>query len=136
MAEGGDELRVQLAFVQQQQLRLGQDGGEGIGQVVPELRDRVVDQPSALEQGAVEVPQVMIPQVPHRLPEIRLAHGAENLSRGAFVLSVLGPEENPTPPGAILRPPDGETDGDTLPFELYGGEIMNDGRSIVGEALP
>ena len=78
----------------------------------------------------------MIPQVPHRLPEVRFIGGAEDLRRSALVFRVRRPKMNPPPPRPVLGPADRETDSDTLPFEFYGGEIVNDGGTLVGEALP
>lgn len=78
----------------------------------------------------------MIPQVPHRLPEIGFRRGAEDFRRRALVFGIGRPEVNTAPPSPILGPADRETDSDTLPFEFYGGEIMNDGRTLVGVALP
>ncbi|HWZ29445.1 MAG TPA: hypothetical protein VNX15_12830, partial [Gemmatimonadales bacterium] len=89
-----------------------------------------------LEQRAVEVPQVMIPQVPHRLPEIRFIGGAEDLRRGPLVLGVRGAEQDAPAPSPVFGPADRETDSDTLPFEFYGGKIVNDGWTLVGEAVP
>ena len=91
---------------------------------------------AALEQGAVQVPQVMIPQVPYRLPEIGFGGGAEDLGRRALVLGIRRPEMDTPPPRPVVGPADRETDSDTLPFESYGGEIMNDGRTLVGIGLP
>jgi hypothetical protein len=77
----------------------------------------------------------MIPQVSYRLPEIGFVRGAEDLRRGAFVLGIRRPEMDTPPPRAILGPADREADDDTLPFEFYGGKIMNDGRTLVGKAM-
>jgi hypothetical protein len=77
----------------------------------------------------------MIPQVPHRLPEIRFIRGAEDLRRGPLVLGVRSAEQYAPPPGPVLGPTDRETDSDTLPFEFYGGKIMNDGRTLVRVAM-
>ena len=44
MPERGDQLGIELGFVQQEQLRFRQDGGEGIGQVVAQLREGVFSQ--------------------------------------------------------------------------------------------
>ena len=77
----------------------------------------------------------MIPQVPHRLPEIGFRGGAEDLRRRTLVLGIRRPEMNTPPPRAVLGPADRQTDSDTLPFEFYGGEIMNDGWTLVGKAL-
>lgn len=77
----------------------------------------------------------MIPQVPHGLPKIRFVGGAEDFRRRALVFRIRRPEMNAPPPRAILGPTDRETDGDTLPFEFYGGEIMNDGGALVGRTV-
>ena len=130
------QFRIELGFVQEEQLRLGQNGRERVGKIVPQLGDRVVSQPGGLEQRAVQIPQVMIPQVPHRLPEIRFVGGAEDLRRGPFMLGVRSAEQNAPPPRPVFGPTDRETDSDTLPFEFYGGKIMNDGRTLVGETMP
>ena len=77
----------------------------------------------------------MIPQVPHRLPKVRFVGGAEDFRRRPLVLGIRRPEMNAPPPRPVLGPADRETDSDTLPFEFYGGEIMNDGGTLVGETV-
>jgi len=52
------------------------------------------------------------------------------------VLGVRRSEQNAPAPGPVFGPLDRETDGDTLPFEFYGGKIVNDGGTLVGEAIP
>lgn len=78
---------------------------------------------------------MMIPQVPHGLPKVGFVRGAEDFRRRALVFGIRRPEMNAPPPRAILGPADRETDSDTLPFEFYGGEIMNDGGALVGRTV-
>lgn len=67
----------------------------------------------------------MVTQVAHGEPQILLGNRAENLSRGAFVLGLLGSEMDPAAPHPIVGAPQGEPNGDTLSFESNGGEIVN-----------
>src|SRR5205814_6764318 len=116
-----------IVFVrpQEEQLRFGQNGGEGIGQVVPELADRVrgVDH---LEQRPIQIAQVMVAQVAYRLPQVRLRRGAEDLGRRPLSLGVRRPEQDPAPPHTVLAAAYLEANGDELSVEANGGEVVDD----------
>ena len=68
----------------------------------------------------------MIPQVADGEPQVLLRCRAEDLRRGPLVLGLLGPEQNAPPPRSVLGMPQGEPNKDTLSFESYGGEIVDD----------
>src|SRR2546422_10143312 len=69
---------------------------------------------------------MMIPQVAHRLPRVRLRRGAEDLRRGALRLGVRRAEQPPPAPDAVLGPAYLETNGDELSVESDGGELVDD----------
>src|SRR5205807_1440646 len=106
-------------------LCLGKDGGERVGKVVPELSDRIQGV-GHLEEGPIQIAQVVVAQVAHRLPQVRLRRGAEDLGRRALRLGVGSPEQDPAPPHAVLAAADLETNGDELSVEANGGEIVDD----------
>ena len=69
---------------------------------------------------------MVVTQVADGEPQVLLGSSAEDLRSGAFVFGLFGPEQNPPPPGPIFGVPQSEPNEDTLPFETYGGEIVND----------
>src|SRR5882672_610887 len=69
---------------------------------------------------------MMIAQVAHRLPQVRLRGGAEDLRRGALRLGVGRAEQHPPAPDPVLRPAYLEANGDELSVESDGGEIVDD----------
>src|SRR5258708_19144256 len=69
---------------------------------------------------------MMVAQIAHRLPQILLALGAEDLGGGALVLGIGSPEENPAPPTGVVGSAHGQADGDIFSFEFDGGEFVND----------
>jgi len=82
--------------------------------------------PITLEQGAVEIAEVMIPEVANGKPEVLLGERTEDLRRGPLVFGVFQPEQDATAPGPVLRMTEHEAYGDTLAFEPNGGEIVDD----------
>src|SRR3989454_9851685 len=68
----------------------------------------------------------MITQVAHRLPQVRLRRGAEDLRRGALRLGVRRAEQHPPAPDPVLGPAYLETNGDELSVESDGGEVVDD----------
>jgi hypothetical protein len=79
-----------------------------------------------LEQRAVQIAEVMVPQVPDRQPEVLLRDGAEDLGRGPLVFGVLGAEQDPAAPDTVLGASYREANDDTLSFKPYGGKIVDD----------
>src|SRR2546426_4549851 len=69
---------------------------------------------------------MMIPQVAHRLPQVRLRRGAEDLRRGALRLGVRRAEQHPPAPDPVLGPAYLEANGDELSVESDGGEVVDD----------
>src|SRR5882724_9889180 len=68
----------------------------------------------------------VIPQVAHRLPQIRLRRGAEDLRRGAFRLGVRRAEQDAPAPDPVLGPAYLEANGDELSVESDGGKVVDD----------
>jgi hypothetical protein len=89
-----------------------------------------------LEQGAIQVAEMVLPQIPNREPEVGLGNRAEDFGRGALGFRVFGAEQDPAAPHPIVGPPHLEAHGDTLPFEPYGGKIVNDCFSYRRNCLP
>src|SRR2546426_4988383 len=121
LLQARDRLRIILVGAQQKQLGLGEDRGQGVRQVVAELPDGV-QRVDHLEQRAVEIAEVMIPQVAHRLPQVRLRRGAENLRGGALRLGVRRAEQDPPAPDSVLGPAYPEANGDELSVDSEGGK--------------
>src|SRR5258708_37534131 len=69
---------------------------------------------------------MMVAQIAHRLPQILLALGAEDLGGGALVLGIGSPEENPAPPTGVVGSAHGQADGDIFSFEFDGGGVVED----------
>src|SRR2546426_1848413 len=69
---------------------------------------------------------MMIPQVPHRLPQVRLRDGAEDLRRGALRLGIGCPEQHAPTPDPVLGPAYLEANGDELSVESDGGKVVDD----------
>src|SRR5207244_2297735 len=84
------------------------------------------------EQRSVQVPEVMIPEIPYRLPQVRLGHGAEDLGRRPLGFGVRLPKQHPPAPDPVLAAAHGEANGDELCVEPDGGELVNDRSSIGG----
>src|SRR6185503_434089 len=82
------------------------------------------NQPS--KQGTVQVSQVVIAQIPHRLPQVLLRGGAENLCTGSLCLGPFRAEQDATAPHAILGAAKGESD-------VYGLSVEADGRQVVDD---
>ncbi|HEY7685314.1 MAG TPA: hypothetical protein VH833_04320 [Gemmatimonadales bacterium] len=80
-----------------------------------------------LEQGAVQIAEVMVPQVPDRQPQVLFRDGAEDLGRGPLVFGLLRPKQNPAAPYPILGASYREANDDTLSFKSYGGKVVDDG---------
>src|SRR6266849_2453243 len=68
----------------------------------------------------------MITQVAHRLPQVRLRGGAEDLRRGALRLRVRRAEQHPPAPYPVLGPAYLEANGDELSVESVRGEVVDD----------
>jgi len=68
----------------------------------------------------------MIPQVAHRLPQVRLRRGAEDLGGGALGFGVGSAEQHPPAPDPVLGPAYLEANGDELSVESDGGEVVDD----------
>ncbi len=69
---------------------------------------------------------MVVSQIADGEPQVLLRRSAEDLRGGAFVLGFFRPEENAPPPGPVFGVPQGEPNEDTLSFEPYSGEIVND----------
>src|SRR5438309_10509431 len=69
---------------------------------------------------------MMIPQVPHRLPQVRLRGGAEDLRCGALRFGIRCPEQHPPTPDPVLGPAYLEANGDELSVESDGGKVVDD----------
>ena len=80
-----------------------------------------------LEQRAIQIAEVMVPQVPDRQPQVLFRDGAEDLGRGPLVFGLLRPKQDPAAPHTILGASDREANDDTLSFKSYGGKIVDDG---------
>src|SRR6266545_4442881 len=80
----------------------------------------------ASEKGAVQVAQVMIPQVPHRLPQIRLGGRAEDLRRGPLRLRALGAEQDATPPDGVFGAAHREANVYRLSVEANRRQVVDD----------
>ncbi len=80
-----------------------------------------------LEQRAVQIAEVMVPQVPDRQPQVLFRDGAEDLGRGPFVFGLFRPKQDPAAPHTILGASYREANDDTLSFKSYGGKIVDDG---------
>src|SRR5256712_496336 len=131
LLQAPDRLRVILVGTQQEQLGLGEDRSQGVRQVVPELPDGV-QRVDHLKQRAVEIAQMVIPQVPHRLPQVRLLRGAEDLRGGALRLRVRRPEQHPPAPDPVLGAAYLEANGDELSVESDGGKVVDDRFGRIG----
>jgi len=57
------------------------------------------------EEGAIQVAEVMVPQVADREPQVLLGIGAKDLGRSALVFRLFGAEMNPATPHPILGAP-------------------------------
>ena len=79
-----------------------------------------------LEQGAVQVAEMVVAEVADGEPEVLLGQGAEDLRRGPLVLGVFEAEQDAAAPRPVLGMTQHETDGDTLAFKANRGEIVND----------
>ncbi len=79
-----------------------------------------------LKEGTVQVPEVMVPQVPHGNPQILFGRRAEDLRRGTLVLGVFGAEEDSAAPHAVLTATQGQPDRDGQSVEFDGGKIVYD----------
>jgi hypothetical protein len=79
-----------------------------------------------LEQGAVQIAEMMVAEIADGEPQVLLGKGAKDLRRGPLVLGVFETEQNATAPRPVLGMTQHETDGDTLAFKADGGEIVND----------
>src|SRR5438445_4595703 len=84
-----------------------------------------------LEQGPIQIAQVMVAQVPYPLPQVRLRRGAEDLGRRPLRLGVRRPEQDPTPPHAVLAAAHLEANGDALSVEANGEEVLADHVTLV-----
>src|SRR5438552_4732395 len=125
LLQARDRLPIVLVRPQEEQLGLGEDGREGVGEVVPELADRVRGV-GHLKQRPIQIAQVMVAQVADGLPQIRLRRGAEDLGRRALRLGVRRPEQDPAPPHSVLAAAYLEANGDELSVEANGGEVVDD----------
>src|SRR5438445_2635983 len=74
----------------------------------------------------------MIPEIPYRLPQVRLGHGAEDLGRRPLGFGVRLPKQHPPAPDPVLAAAHGEANGDELSVEPDGGKLVNDRSSIGG----
>src|SRR5437016_8537089 len=74
----------------------------------------------------------MIPQVAHRLPQVRLRRGAEDLRGGALRLGVRRAEQDPPAPDSVLGPAYLEANGDELSVESDGGKVVDDHFGRIG----
>ena len=79
-----------------------------------------------LEQRAVQIAEVMVPQVPDREPQVLLRDGAEDFGRGPLVFGLLRAKQYPAAPHPVLGAPYREANDDTLSFKSYGGKIVDD----------
>src|SRR2546426_7914539 len=131
LLQARDRLRVILVGTQQEQLGLGEDRSQGVRQVVPELPDGV-QRVDHLKQRAVEIAKMLIPQVPHRLPQLRLRRGAEDLRGGALRLGVRRAEQHPPAPDPVLGAAYLEANGDELSVESDGGKVVDDRFGRIG----
>src|SRR5437667_181978 len=131
LLQARDRLRVILVGAQQEQLSLSEDRGQGVRQVVAQLPDGV-QRVDHLEQRPVEIAEVMIPQVAHRLPQVRLRRGAEDLRGGALRLGVRRAEQDPPAPDSVLGPAYLEANGDELSVESNGGKVVDDRFGRIG----
>src|SRR6267143_2531709 len=68
----------------------------------------------------------MITQVAHRLPQVRLRGGAEDLRGGALRLGVRRAEQHPPAPDRVLGAAYLEANGDELSVESDGREVVDD----------
>src|SRR3989441_7113267 len=74
----------------------------------------------------------MIPEIPYRLPQVRLGRGAEDLGRRPLGFGVRLPEQHPPAPDPVFAAAHGEANGDELSVEPDGGKLVNDRSSIGG----
>src|SRR2546430_13011897 len=74
----------------------------------------------------------MIPQVAHRLPQVRLRRGAEDLRGGTLRLGVRRAEQDPPAPDSVLGPSYLEANGDELSVESDGGKVVDDRFGRIG----
>src|SRR2546421_11391709 len=74
----------------------------------------------------------MIPQVAHRLPQVRLRRGTEDLRGGALRLGVRRAEQDPPAPDSVLGPSYLEANGDELSVESDGGKVVDDRFGRIG----
>src|SRR5207245_8548375 len=93
---------VVLLRAQQKDLGFGQDGGQRVRQIVPQLPDRVLPSVRHLEQRAVEIAKVVVAEIAHGLPQVGLGGGAKDLGGGALHLRVRSPEQESAPHDSIL----------------------------------
>src|SRR5260370_40157657 len=74
----------------------------------------------------------MIPQVAHRLPQVRHRRGAENPRGGRLRLGVRGAKQYPPAPDSVLGPAYLEANGDELSVESDGGKVVDDRFGRIG----
>src|SRR5947208_16862542 len=74
----------------------------------------------------------MLPEVAHRLPQVRLRRGAEDLRRGALRLGVRRAEQHSPAPDPVFGPAYLEANGDELSVESDGGEVVDDRFGRIG----
>src|SRR5438093_183958 len=68
----------------------------------------------------------MIPQVAHRLPQILLRAGAENLRAGALCFRPFRPKEDAATPEAVFGAAQGESDVYGLSVKANRGQVVDD----------
>ena len=123
--ETGPGFFVVALFVEQQQLSLGENGGQWVRQVVTQFPYSVLRRVH-LEQRAVEIPQVVLAEITYGLPQVLVTRGAEDFGCAALELGIGGAKEHACAPNGIGRLPHGETNEDLLTVEPDGGEVVND----------
>src|SRR5688572_15317032 len=77
----------------------------------------------------------MVPQVPDRLPQVRLRRGTEDFRGRPLTLCILRPEQDAPPVAAIVGATNGETNSDGLTVELDGGQIVQDCVGRTGNTI-
>jgi len=70
----------------------------------------------------------MIPQVTHRLPQVLLRAGAEDLGARPFRFGPLGAEQDPPAPEAVFGAAQGESD-------VYGLSVKANRRQVVDDRI-
>jgi len=91
---------------------------------------------SLLRDGPVQIPKVMLPKIVHALPEIGFTVSVENLcSCRSNTCLICAAKQEPPSPGAVLYPPQFQSDSHNSALVPERRELVNDWICWVGYAV-